>query len=613
MCGIAGIFNTRGEPCPRKLLMAMHAAILHRGPDDSGCFADGEIGLAFQRLSILDLRGGHQPMTSRDGRFTLVFNGEIYNHKELRGPLAGAGWRFRTDSDAETLLAGFYRHGAGIFQKLNGMFSCAVWDAVNRSLTLARDPLGIKPLYLYRKNGLLCFASELRALLAGGAEARLSPSAVMDYLTFGYTHSPDTVIEGIEKFPAGHYMTSAAHGRHAPVRYWTLPSEERGGKAPDEREAAAELKSLLELAVRDQMMGDVPIGLFLSGGLDSSLVAALMARSARGPVQTYSVGFDGGESVDETRYAEAVSSFLGTRHETIRLGAGILDEIGSMAGCLDEPIADAAILPTLYLSRQARRSVKVVLTGEGGDEVFGGYGRHKAASVTQWLEGVPAWLKPCVLPAARKTGGGAYFRALPLNGANDWAGAESAPYRLAAAKVMSPAAVNASASRWLSTYESLRGVNGMLAFDMQTSMADQLLMKLDKTTMRASLEARVPLLDLRLVDFMFRLPASFKVRRFRGKYLLRKAVKDLVPKAVLTRRKHGFVLTCAGWIRSPGNRLFSDALGGGSLPGTGLFSREALLEGVSALRAGSRAENQVFYFRLLVLSLWLEEIRRFGQ
>jgi asparagine synthase (glutamine-hydrolysing) len=585
----------------------MQAQLAHRGPDGSGLFTDGQVGLASQRLSILDLAGGHQPMTSADGRFTIVFNGEIYNHRDLRGPLEAAGWRFRTSSDTETLLAGFSLRGTDFFRELNGMFVCAVWDSKERSLTLARDPLGIKPLYFCRSGGALYFASELRALLAAGVERRLSPAAVQDYLAYGYVHAPATLIEGIEKFPAGCWMTAKPGGGSITVSYWRLPRENEVRADITEAQAAEELRPLLERAVRSQMLTDVPVGVFLSGGLDSSLVTALMSRAASGQVRSYSVGFDGGGSVDETRYAESVSRFLGTRHETLRLPAGILNNIGDMIACMDEPIADAAILPTWYLARQARKSVKVALTGEGGDEVFAGYGRHKAAYVTEVLESLPGWLQGAAAPLARRMGAGAYFRAVPLKGPADWAAAEAGPRVRAALDVMAPRSSNAGSQDWLRRFEGLKGLNGLLAFDLQTSLADQLLMKVDKTTMGASLEARVPLLDLRLVEFMFRLPAGLKVRLFRGKYLLRKAAAGLLPNEILTRRKHGFVLRCNSWMRSASNEICAEALAGPVLRDTGLFRPEALSKGLKDLRSGSPGSDPGFYFRLVILSLWLRD------
>ena len=609
MCGIAGIFNTSESPCSKASLLAMSSALSHRGPDDSGSFIDSSLGLVFQRLSILDLEHGHQPMSSADGRFTLVFNGEIYNHKELRGPMAAAGWRFRTSSDTETLLAGFSLRGAAIFHELNGMFACAVWDAKTRTLTLARDQLGIKPLYIYRNAGGFYFASELRTLLAAGAPRRLDPAAVLDYLAYGYVHAPATIIEGIGKFPAGCWMTVSSGVSSAPVPFWRLPLETEVRRNISEAQATEELRPLLDRAVRDQMASDVPIGVFLSGGIDSSLIAALMARAAKGPVRSYTIGFDGGESVDETRYAETVSRFLSTTHETIRLPAGILDNIGDMIACMDEPIADAAILPTWYLSKYARKSIKVVLTGEGGDEIFAGYGRHKAAYVTEAVEKLPFCLQSAAAQVARRTGAGAYFRAVPLKGPAHWAGAETGPRLKAALKVMNRLPPGADLQHWLKRFDGLKGLNGLLAFDLQTSMADQLLMKVDKTTMGASLEARVPLLDLRLVDFMFRLPASLKVRFFRGKYLLRKAADGLLPREILTRRKHGFVLRCNSWMSSASNDICAEALNSSILPDTGLFSHDVLLSGFKKLRSGSPDADPGFYFRILVLSLWLDAIK----
>jgi asparagine synthase (glutamine-hydrolysing) len=280
-----------------------------------------------------------------------------------------------------------------------------------------------------------------------------------------------------------------------------------------------------------------------------------------------------------------------------------------MISCLDEPVADAAILPTWYLAQRARKRVKVVLTGEGGDELFGGYGRHKAAYVTEKIERLPSWLGALAAPAARRMGSGAYFRGVPLAGSSSWALAETGPRLKAALDVLAPQASPGEPAPWLAPYAQLRGLNGMLAFDLQTSMADQLLMKVDKTTMRASLEARVPLLDLRLVDFMFRLPPSLKVRLFRGKYLLRRAAAGLLPRKIVVRKKHGFILRVQKWIRSPQNSLCADVLTDGVLAGTGLFRRGALEGGLKGLRAGSPQADPDVYFRLLLLALWLRDIR----
>ena len=587
----------------------MQSALTHRGPDDAGRFEDGPAGLAFQRLSILDIEGGHQPMTSADGRFTVVFNGEIYNHKELRPALEAQGWKFSTHSDTETLLAGFALHGADFFPKLNGMFACAVWDSTAHVLTLARDPLGIKPLYICRSQGRLYFSSELKSLLAAGVGGALDPAAVLDYLAYGYVHAPATVIAGVEKFPPGHWLAVSNSQAGRAVRYWSLPDPGAVRLHVDEREAQEELAELLARAVRDQMMSDVPVGVFLSGGIDSSIVTAFMSRAVDKPVESFSIGFDGVESVDETSYAEAVSRHLGTRHETIRLPAGILDDIPRMIHCLDEPIADAAILPTWYLSTLARKKVKVVLTGEGGDELFGGYGRHKAASVAEALNRFPAWLRPAVLPAARRLGSGPYFRALPLQNPLSWALAEAGPRLKAARDILPPSVAAAPFAPWLERYSNLNGLNGQLAFDLQTSMADQLLMKVDKTTMRASLEARVPLLDLRLVDFMFRLPPSLKVKFFRGKVLLRRIAQELLPRRIALRRKHGFILRCQKWMRSPANAICAEALTDAVLPDTGLFQKERLAESLKNLRSGSPKADPEFYFRVLVFALWLKEVR----
>ncbi len=604
MCGIAGILNLKENPCPEKQLTALGEALTHRGPDDSGVFLEGPLGLVFRRLSILDLERGHQPMSSRDRRWTIVFNGEIYNHLELRKEL-GPEIHFDTHSDTETLLAGFIRHGTDFFRRLNGMFSCAIWDKKERVLTLARDPLGIKPLYFHNNGESFYFCSELRPLLGAGIPTRVHPQALLDYLAYGYVHAPATIIEGIEKFPAGHWMQIKNSRVQNPASFWSLPQE--SSRKVDPVEAERELEDLLQKSVRDQCLSDVPIGVFLSGGIDSSVVTAFMARESSKPVRSYSIGFDG-DSVDESGYAETVAKFLKTEHQTLRLPANLLDQIPRMVECLDEPIADAAILPTWHLSTEARKNVKVVLTGEGGDEVFAGYGRHKAAYATEAVEKFPSWMRPLAAWGARKTGSGAYFRSIPLGGPQSWARAETGARFKAALDLLDLPQAPANWP-WMSPFLNLKGLNGLLSFDLQTSMRDQLLMKVDKTTMRASLEARVPLLDLRLVDYGFRLPTPLKIKFFRGKYLLRRVASRMLPRKIVVRKKHGFILRTASWMRSTQNQFLDEAIKNPLLLETGLFRKETLENGVRLLRQNSPQTDVDVYFRLLLFSLWLKNLK----
>ena len=602
MCGIAGILNLKNNPCPPQGLAALQEALIHRGPDDSGAFSDGPIALAFRRLSILDLERGHQPMSSPDGRWTLVFNGEIYNHLELRKEL-GPEIKFNTHSDTETILQGFIRHGSDFFSRLNGMFACAVWDRKEKTLTLARDPLGIKPLYFYQNEEFFYFSSELKALLKAGVPASIHSGALLDYLAYGYVHAPDTIINGIKKFPAGHWIEIKNFQISKPRSFWSLPKE--SFSKIDPLQAEKELEALLTKAVSDQMQSDVPLGVFLSGGIDSSVVTALMARTSSKPVCSYSIGFDG-DSVDESQYAETVAKFLKTKHQTIRLPSTLLNQIPKMVECLDEPIADAAILPTWHLSTEARREVKVVLTGEGGDEVFAGYGRHKAAYVSEALEKIPSWMRPMAVLIARKTGSGAYFRAIPLDGPRSWAQAEAGSRIQAALDLLDLPPISTDWP-WLTPFKDLKGLNGLLRFDLETSMRDQLLMKVDKTTMKASLEARVPLLDLRLVNYAFRLPTPLKIKFFRGKYLLRKVAARMLPREIVVRKKHGFILRTQNWMRAPQNPFLEEALQNPLLLETGLFKKESLKSGAHLVREGS-ADVDV-YFRVLLFSLWLKSLK----
>ncbi|HAM35260.1 MAG TPA: asparagine synthase (glutamine-hydrolyzing) [Elusimicrobia bacterium] len=614
MCGICGQFNIDNGPVDREAVRRMRARLAHRGPDDEGELYDGPAGLGFRRLSILDLDNGHQPMVTQDGRYAIAFNGEIYNHPALRRELEGKGARFRTRSDTETILELFAREGAQALARLSGMFALALWDRQQRRLTLARDPMGVKPLY-YRFDGKsLAFASELRAIMAWQQGWALDPAGVLDYLAYGKVHTPRTVLRDVLKLPPATALELDAKGLRLHT-YWRLPRH-RGGRPAPLSECVDQLDRLLQDAVRDNCLSDVPVGAFLSGGVDSALVAALMARQAGpGRVQTFSVGFSGGEpGLDESSYARIAARHAGTEHHELLLPANVLEQLAGAVDLLDEPIADSAILPTFLLARFARQRVKVVLTGEGADELFAGYDRYKAAWVNEGLQGLPAWGRKMAAPLARRLGKGAVFERLPIDDARQWAQAtaSSAPEDLRA--VLSPdfweASRHIDALEWLKDFEGMDHLNDALAFDLKTVLCDSLLMKVDKSTMMASLEARVPFLDKAVVEFAAGLPSSFKIRLFKGKYLLRLVARRYLPESIVWRRKHGFIVPWEAWVRDAGNRPLQELLADSAFAGCGIFDMSNLKAFHQELVRGSREIEAGLFFRIAVFGLWLKSLDR---
>ncbi|MFA6316730.1 MAG: asparagine synthase (glutamine-hydrolyzing) [Elusimicrobiota bacterium] len=614
MCGICGVYDISGGPVDRGALGRMTAALAHRGPDDEGEHVDGGLGLGFRRLSILDLPGGHQPMSTPDGRLTIVFNGEIYNHQDLRGELAGSGTAFKTHSDTETLLHLYSRHGSKAFRMLNGMFALAVWDRSCRELVLARDPVGVKPLYWLHRGGRAAFSSELRSLLAGGFGNGWDPEGVLDYLAFAKAHAPRTVAAGVRKLRPGHFLTINPSGVRE-ERYWSLPGAAGGAKGavPGLEETVETLDGLLFSAVRGNTLADVPVGAFLSGGVDSALIAALMTRHfGSGKVKTFSVGFSGaGRGVDESEHARRVAKHLGTDHHELILPADVLSRLDESIGLLDEPIGDSAILPTYLLSRFAREKVKVVLTGEGADELFAGYDRYKAAWLHGGLKSLPRWAAALAAPVARRLGKGHLFRGIPFADAAAWAVAQAHAGPEVLREVLSPewrARVRPGPPDWAEAFDRMDGLNDALAFDLATVLPDALLMKADKSTMRAGLEARVPFLDKPVVEFAACLPASHKIRLFKGKYALRSVAERYLPASVVWRRKHGFIVPWESWVRSPDNGLVRDLVYGRGFMEGGIFDPAAVKRGYERLVKGDRSVDAGFYFRIAVLGLWAESL-----
>jgi len=619
MCGIAGFLMRHGASADAGRARAMAASLAHRGPDGEGVFAEDGAALAHRRLSIIDLEGGKQPMTNEDGSLVIVFNGEIYNFLELRPGLERAGHVFRTRSDTEVLLHLYEELGEAMTERLNGMFAFAIWDRRKRELFLARDRFGKKPLYYLEDQGpyRFAFASEAKALLALPETGRRPDAAsVADFLAFGYVPEPRSIYRGIRKLPAGcSLLVTDAGSRER--RYWRLEFGETG---QDRDEAAARIDSLASDAVRLRLVSDVPLGAFLSGGVDSSAVVAYMARHAPGRVRTFSIGFDE-RSYDETRYARMVAERYGTEHsqQTVR------PQIGEMLDVLvhhfDEPFGDASAIPSLYLARMTRQHVTVALSGDGADEIFAGYRRYRHALVEERIRGkFPGWFRRAFFGTA----GRIYpkfdylpqvFRAksmltnLSLDLADAYFNSMTAFRDGELDRILHPALRGAVAGRDVRAqyrehflrYRELRPLEQLQAVDVETYLPGDILVKADRATMAWSLESRSPWLDYRLAELAARLPCGWKVSGGNGKFIFKKTVEPLVPGEILWRPKMGFVMPLREWFRGGLRPVFEREVLEGS--DTGLIDRKEagrLLEE----HASGRRNRDRWLWNLLVLQLW---------
>jgi asparagine synthase (glutamine-hydrolysing) len=604
MCGICGDVDllgaANGEPVHR-----MARALAHRGPDAEGLFAEGSAALGHRRLSILDLTGGVQPMV-REG-VALVFNGQAYEHDEVRERLRAKGHPFTTRSDTEVVLRAYLEWGERFVEELHGMFAIALWDASRRKLVLARDRLGKKPLYYALAQGSswtaspdgaatrVVFGSELKAFAAhGGVPRELDREALAQYLAVEYVPAPRSIHRHIFKLPAAHVAVLDERGFRM-RRYWELPAP--SGERIGTREAADELVRLLDCAVARRLVADVPVGVFLSGGIDSTTISALAARH-KNPLQTFSIGFDE-PSFDETPYAVLASRRLGTRHATERLsGNACLDLLPDAVASLDEPFADPSFLPTLLLSRFTRRTVKVALAGDGGDELFAGYDpflAHRPAALFGRLpRGMHRLLRSAVdrLPASSRNMSIDFRVKQFLRGASvpaslrhqAWIGSflpsELAELlhpdlRQSAAPEVAYREVLAEAERSARAGVRPGSVDEALRFYLGRYLADDILVKADRASMAASLELRAPFLDTHVVEFAARLPSRLKLSLTRTKVLLKRAMRGTVPDEILRRAKKGFGIPVAAWIRGPLRPLFEELYSESELRRAGLFEPRA--------------------------------------
>jgi asparagine synthase (glutamine-hydrolysing) len=615
MCGFAAWFDPAGRPPDPDALAAAAGTIAHRGPDDAAFHEEPGLGFAFRRLSIVDLSGGAQPLSNEDGTVWIAYNGEIYNHESLRRELEAKGHRYRTHSDTETIVHAYEEWGDACVERLRGMFAFAVWDRRRRRMLLARDRVGIKPLYYTRWGGAWIAASEIKALFAfPGVPRTVRRSALVEHLTLRYVASPATLFEGIEKLEPGHIMAIDADGATR-RRFWSVAYEPK--HELDDTQALAELETRLTESVRLRLMSEVPLGALLSGGVDSSVVVAIMSRLLSRPVQTFAVGFDAPGPYSELPYARRVAEHLKTEHRDIVVGArDLLRELPVLVWHQDEPVSEPAAIPTFLVSRLARQTVTVVLTGEGGDELFAGYPKYAADPLARRLAALPRMVRDPLL------GGGAdrlpfAFRKLQVVARSarfrdesermaSWFAGLAGEER---ARLLSPALraedhLGAASFRAaLAASSARRPLDRMLDADLRVWLPDDLLMKMDKMSMAASVEARVPLLDHPLIEWAARLPDRFKVRGMDGKVLLKRLARRLVPPEVVDRRKVGFTVPLAPWFRGPLRALLRDTLLSPACIGRGYYDPHVLRAYVDDHIEGRRDRSRELW-TLLTLELW---------
>lgn len=619
MCGIAGVTDLSGRPVDGALLRAMTAVQSHRGPDGEGVVCRGGAGLGHRRLAIIDLVSGAQPMASDDGSVQIVFNGEIYNFRELRTALAARGARFRTESDTEVILRAYEAEGPDCVRQLRGMFAFAILDERARRLLLARDRAGIKPLVYAWDGRRLLFASEIKAILEDPAVSRdMDLEALGQYLTFHYVPAPRTIFRAIRKLPPASTLTLSLDGGEPEVsRYWNLRF------APDasvsELEWVDRLRGQLTDAVRCHMVSDVPIGAFLSGGMDSSTVVALMAQASTTPIRTFSIGFDEAD-FDELRFARQVAARYGTDHYELVVKPNALEVLPKLAWHFDEPFADSSAIPTYYVSKITREHVTVALSGDGGDENFAGYRRYaRALALHERFDQSPARLtRPLLRLASRLLPVGAPGQALTgMLGA----GPIERYFRLITyqrretlrrllsdelADLARSAANPVSFSRLASEGDQPDYVSTLQHIDIATYLPGDILAKVDAMSMAVSLESRVPLLDHRLMEFLATMPSTLKLRNGSGKYLLQRAMAQDLPGEILTRKKMGFGVPLGAWFRRELRDMTRDVLLGPRARQRGIF-RASEVNSLLATHDAGRRDCSARLWSLICFELWMRQ------
>jgi asparagine synthase (glutamine-hydrolysing) len=627
MCGICG-FLAR-EDLPSDTLERMNQVIWRRGPDGAGTLRQGQVGLAMRRLAIIDLHGGQQPVYNEDGSVAVVFNGEIYNFETLRTQLIARGHQFRTRSDTEVIVHLYEDKGAEALQSLEGMFAIAIWDARAQTLFLARDRLGIKPLFFARTRAGFLFGSEIKSLLATGlVPTDMDWRALDQYLTYTFIPAPHTIYQAISKVPPGTTVTIGADGEPRFQKYWNVPDT-----APLERseeEWITRVETGLQAAVTSHLVSDVPVGAFLSGGVDSGLMVAMMASASDKPIETFTVGFaDAGSAfIDERQYARQIAQRYRLNHHEIDVEPRVAEILPDIADAFDEPFADDSVIPTYYVSQVAARFVKVAMTGLGGDELFAGYKRHLGVRLGDLYRRVPRLLREGLLdPVSRRI-------PEPRNSSDfvdhlkRFTRASSADAAVRYESSMSTLAADERArlyerqaadeidfdaadtfARTFASFSHGSSVDRALKTDLTWYLADDILTLTDRLSMWHSLELRVPFLDHRFVEEVMRIPSRMKIRGLTQKHLLKRVAAKWLPEGVIKHRKQGFEAPMGRWLRGPLRELMQDALGAGQISRSGVFANREVTRLMQEHLAGTHKHSKLL-FSLLMFQLWAERSGR---
>jgi asparagine synthase (glutamine-hydrolysing) len=614
MCGICGQFKfLRGERVLIEDIARMTDLLIHRGPDDCGYYIDGNLGLGFRRLSIIDLAGGHQPMSDPGKSVTVVFNGEIYNFREVRAELESLGYAFRTNSDTEVIVQGYREWGNDVLDRLNGMFAIAIWDVRHRRLTLARDRMGIKPVYYALQNGQLLFGSEIRAVVAALSETpSVDPQAIESFLRYRYTPAPATILKGISKLPAGTRLV-INDGESPKVERWWNFSPEPFDPMPSVVDATAELRDIYTRAVERHLISDVPVGLLLSGGMDSALLLALMSR-IRGSWKTYSVGYGADFIDDELRDAARTASMFNAVNVSTQISSAEFDaSIEKVLTALEEPVATSSIIPMYYVCQRAREDVTVALIGQGPDELFGGYTRHLGVRYGEYWRRLPEGIRTIL-----KRSFGAIGRSESLKRAvysldvEDRLTRYQQVFSILPARSMRklfrkgvlPESDDKVPDSWRDMLPLMQGTDELGGFqfmELRSSLPDELLLYADKLSMANSLELRVPYLDQEVVQYVERLDASFKVRYGTRKWLHRRVAQEFLPREILARKKRGFATNVVdSWLRNSVSHSMDGIIDDPNAAIYSYLDRIPIQDFLQEHKAG-RADHHKILFSVIVL------------
>jgi len=616
MCGICGIVNfDRSEPVDPDLVERMTTAMVHRGPDDDGYFVEANAGFGHRRLSIIDLGGGKQPIFNEDGSILIVFNGEIYNYAELTAKLTGLGHTFQSRSDTEAIVHAYEQYGDACVDHLRGMFAFAIWDRRCKRLLVARDRLGIKPLYFYQCDGFLAFASEIKSLLQIPAVSRVvNPEALEPYLTLRYVPGPQTMFKGISKLQPGHLLVMDAHGVRI-RKYWDLKYRRDEGISSEDY--LGRFQELFEESVKLRLVAEVPLGVFLSGGLDSSAILAVMSKlRGRERIKTFSVGYEvpstQEDSVNEFEYARLAAKAFGAEHHEFKLtAADFRDSLTDLVWYLDEPLADDSCIPLYFIARLARKHITVVLSGEGADEILAGYGIYKRMlAIEAAYEQFPR-LTPWVARNLASVFPGqvvqryARWASLPME--ERYRGVSMGmPTALRCELLGRQAGQTAADDAFRFCFEAVPKkdvLNRMLYADAKIWLPDDLLLKADKMTMANGLELRVPFLDHKLVEFAATLPAHLKLKGSTGKFLLREAMQNVLPKRIINRSKKGFPVPTESWLRGDLKDFVHDTLLASNAACRGYMEPRVIERIVGEHERGTENRRQELW-TLLVFEVW---------